>query len=177
MTRSEAEDYIHHCEEDDGPSSYEEAAEIFAAVFGRAPEPDDGDQGDLFSHAVAVVDGSEWQSRAARASVLQMSFTLDEADALLRALEIAPDYQGRTSQASVALMRQLAARVRGLVQAAERRRDIELTLAVEETRRKEGREPRAPARKTKPPSRSSSHRERLGGSIADVKAEKERVQL
>lgn len=56
MTKKDAEDYIRNCDENDGPESYEEAAEIFEAIFGRKPDPDDGDQGDLFSHAVAAVE-------------------------------------------------------------------------------------------------------------------------
>lgn len=57
MTRPEAEAYVRSCGEDDGPESYEEAAELFTAVFGRSPDSADGDQGDLWSHVCAAVDG------------------------------------------------------------------------------------------------------------------------
>lgn len=56
MTKSEATDYIAACGEDDGPESYEDAADIFAAIFGRRPHADDGDAHDLWSHACAAAE-------------------------------------------------------------------------------------------------------------------------
>lgn len=56
MIRDEAEDYVRSCGEDDGPETYEEAAELFEAIFGRAPDADDGDQGELWSHVCAAVE-------------------------------------------------------------------------------------------------------------------------
>jgi hypothetical protein len=40
---------------DDGyePESYEEAAEVFAALYGRTPDSADGDQGMVWSHCCA----------------------------------------------------------------------------------------------------------------------------
>ena len=55
MTRSEATEFILAAGEDDGPETYEDAAEIFAAIIGRAPDASDGDRGDLWSHACAAV--------------------------------------------------------------------------------------------------------------------------
>lgn len=55
MTESEAREYVASCGEDGGPETYEEAAELFAAIFGRQPDADDGDQGDLWSHVCAAV--------------------------------------------------------------------------------------------------------------------------
>jgi len=56
VSRDEAEGYVRACAEDEGPESYEDAAKIFAAIFGRDPDPEDGDAGDLWSHACAAVD-------------------------------------------------------------------------------------------------------------------------
>lgn len=57
MTKPEAIDYIQSCGEDDGPSSYAEAAEIFAALYERAPDADDGDKGQVWSLCCAAEDG------------------------------------------------------------------------------------------------------------------------
>ena len=51
--------YVLSCDEDDGPSDYEEAATLFAAIFGRRPDADDGSQGDLWSHICAAVNYEE----------------------------------------------------------------------------------------------------------------------
>ncbi len=56
LSRREAEDFVRECGEDDGPESYEEAAEIFAALYDRAPDADDGDQGEVWSLCCAAVD-------------------------------------------------------------------------------------------------------------------------
>lgn len=55
MSRREAEEYVRSCGEDDGPETYEDAAELFAAIFGRRPDADDGDMGELWSHVCAAV--------------------------------------------------------------------------------------------------------------------------
>lgn len=55
MDKAEAIEYVRGCGEDEGPSSYEQAAELFEAIFGRAPDDDDGDQGELWSHVCAAV--------------------------------------------------------------------------------------------------------------------------
>ena len=44
MTKREAIAYVRSCAEDEGPETYEEAAEIFAALYGRRPDADDGDR-------------------------------------------------------------------------------------------------------------------------------------
>lgn len=53
MTKQDALELL--ADDDYEPDSYEEAAELFAAVFERKPDADDGDQGMLFSHCVAAV--------------------------------------------------------------------------------------------------------------------------
>jgi hypothetical protein len=55
VIRSEAEEYVRTCLEDEGPDSYEEAAEIFAALYDRRPGSDDGDQGAVWSLCCAAV--------------------------------------------------------------------------------------------------------------------------
>ena len=52
---AEAEAYVRTCGEDEGPESYEEAAELFAALYGRAPDEDDGDQAGIWSLCCAAV--------------------------------------------------------------------------------------------------------------------------
>lgn len=59
MTISEAIKYVLACDEDDGPESYEDAAELFAALYGRDPNDDDGDQGQLWSLCCAAVNGDD----------------------------------------------------------------------------------------------------------------------
>lgn len=56
MTLEEAIAYVRDCGEDDGPLSYEEAVELFEAVFERTPEDDEGDAGRLWSHVCAAVE-------------------------------------------------------------------------------------------------------------------------
>jgi hypothetical protein len=56
MTECEAIDYVRSCGETDGPDTYEDAAELFRALYGRAPEADDGDQGQLWSLCCAAVE-------------------------------------------------------------------------------------------------------------------------
>ena len=56
MTETEARQYVQQCGEDEGPESYTEAAEIFAALYGRAPDADDGDQTQVWSLCCAAVD-------------------------------------------------------------------------------------------------------------------------
>lgn len=56
MSLQEAEDFVRSCGEDEGPESYEEAAEIFAAIYERAPDEADGDQGEVWSLCCAAVD-------------------------------------------------------------------------------------------------------------------------
>lgn len=55
METNDAIKYVQSCGESDGPESYEDAAELFRAVIGRAPDADDGDAGDLWSHVCAAV--------------------------------------------------------------------------------------------------------------------------
>jgi len=55
LSRADAEAFIRSCAEDEGPESYEHAAAIFAAIFGRHAADEDGDAGDLWSHACAAV--------------------------------------------------------------------------------------------------------------------------
>lgn len=57
MTKQDAIEYIKSCGEDEGPEDYSEAADVFAAIFGRAPTAADGTAGDLWSHACAAVEG------------------------------------------------------------------------------------------------------------------------
>ena len=52
MTRAEALDFVRNCSEDEGPDSPEEAAEIFAAIYGRQPDDEDGE---VWSHCCAAV--------------------------------------------------------------------------------------------------------------------------
>ena len=47
--------FVRSCSEDDGPETYDEAAGLFAAIFGRRPDSTDGDMGDLWSHCCAAV--------------------------------------------------------------------------------------------------------------------------
>lgn len=56
MTEQEAIEYVHSCGEGDGPESYEHAAEIFAALYDRRPDDEDGDQGDVWSLCCAAVE-------------------------------------------------------------------------------------------------------------------------
>lgn len=60
MTRVEAEQYVRSCSEDEGPETYAEAAEIFAAIFGRRPVDGDGGQGEMWSHCCAAVAEQPW---------------------------------------------------------------------------------------------------------------------
>lgn len=55
MTKREAEQYVLECGEDEGPESYGEAAEIFEALYGRQPDSEDGDQGQVWSLCCAAV--------------------------------------------------------------------------------------------------------------------------
>lgn len=55
MTESEAIEYVLSCGEDEGPSSYWHAAELFEALYGRAPDDEDGDAGELWSLCCAAV--------------------------------------------------------------------------------------------------------------------------
>lgn len=53
VTKSEALQYIASCDEDGGPETREEAVELFEALFGSAPDPED-DQGMIWSHVCAA---------------------------------------------------------------------------------------------------------------------------
>jgi hypothetical protein len=55
QSSAEAEQYVRSCGEDEGPETYEEAAEVFAALYGRDPDDDDGDTGDVWSLCCAAV--------------------------------------------------------------------------------------------------------------------------
>ncbi len=55
-TKDEAIEYVRGCGEHDGPDSYDDAARIFAALYGRAPSAEDGDQGSVWSLCCAAVD-------------------------------------------------------------------------------------------------------------------------
>jgi len=59
MTKADAIKYVRACDEDDGPESYSDAADLFRAIFGRTPTADDGDAGDLWSHVCAAVATEE----------------------------------------------------------------------------------------------------------------------
>lgn len=60
MTRHEAIAYVSGCAEDDGPDTYEYAAEIFEALYDRAPDDDDGDLGAVWSLCCAAVP-DDWE--------------------------------------------------------------------------------------------------------------------
>jgi hypothetical protein len=51
-----AMEYIKGCDEEEGPTSYADAAAIFAALFDRLPNAEDGNAGDLWSHCCAAVN-------------------------------------------------------------------------------------------------------------------------
>lgn len=56
MTRADAEQFVRECvEEDDGPESYAEACDIFAALYGRRPDAEDGDLTQVWSLCCAAV--------------------------------------------------------------------------------------------------------------------------
>ena len=55
MTKREAEEYVRSCGEDEGPETYAEAAEIFEALYGRAPDANDGSQFEVWSLCCAAV--------------------------------------------------------------------------------------------------------------------------
>lgn len=55
MTKQEAERQVRAYDENDGPETYEEAAELFLAIYGREPDADDGDRYMIFSHVCAAV--------------------------------------------------------------------------------------------------------------------------
>lgn len=55
MTRREARAYVRSCDEQEGPETYEEAAEVFAALYGRRPDADDGDTHAVWSMCCAEV--------------------------------------------------------------------------------------------------------------------------
>lgn len=55
MSRTEAIAFALSCDEDEGPESYDEAAELFAAMYGRRPDDSDGDQHELWSHVCAAI--------------------------------------------------------------------------------------------------------------------------
>mgnify|MGYP001609396400 CR=1 FL=1 len=54
MTIAEATEILRAMAEDD-EVSYADAAELFTAVIGRAPDADDGDAGALLSHCYAAI--------------------------------------------------------------------------------------------------------------------------
>lgn len=62
MTYDEAADYIRACgEDDDGPETWEDAAALFEAIFGRPPDPLDDDEKDqlfLWSAVCSAVDAT-----------------------------------------------------------------------------------------------------------------------
>lgn len=55
MTRREAKQYVRSCGEDEGPTSYDEAAEVFRALYGRDPDTEDGDMGEVWSLCCAAL--------------------------------------------------------------------------------------------------------------------------
>jgi hypothetical protein len=55
MTMTEAKRYVRSCAEDEGPQSYEDVAEVFSALYGRAPDAEDGDQGEVWSLCCVAV--------------------------------------------------------------------------------------------------------------------------
>jgi hypothetical protein len=56
MTEREAIAYVRSCGETDGPATYEQAAEVLAALYGRDPDDEDGDQGQVWSLCCAAVE-------------------------------------------------------------------------------------------------------------------------
>jgi hypothetical protein len=54
MTRDEAIERLQAAAEDD-PDLEADAADLFAAVYGRAPDADDGDAGELISLCYAAI--------------------------------------------------------------------------------------------------------------------------
>ena len=54
MTKADAITFVKSCGENDGPETYAEAAEIFEALYGRAPDTTDGDQGQIWSLCCAA---------------------------------------------------------------------------------------------------------------------------
>ena len=63
MTYNEAADYIRACgEDDDGPETWDDAAALFEAIFGRAADPLDEDERDqffLWSAVCSAVDAAD----------------------------------------------------------------------------------------------------------------------
>ncbi len=55
-TKREVYAYVVACDEDDGPEDYDTAAAMFAAVFGRPVDDDDGGRHALWSSICAAVD-------------------------------------------------------------------------------------------------------------------------
>jgi hypothetical protein len=56
MTKNETIKYIQSCAEEEGPTTYEDAAAIFAALFDRLPDAEDGTAADLWSHCCAAAN-------------------------------------------------------------------------------------------------------------------------
>lgn len=56
MTEQEAKQFILACDEDDGPSDWAELRGLFAALYGREPDDDDGDFTQVWSLCCAAVD-------------------------------------------------------------------------------------------------------------------------
>lgn len=55
MTYSKTELIVREYGENEGPETYEDVAEIFAAIYGRQPDADDGDVGEVWSTCCAAV--------------------------------------------------------------------------------------------------------------------------
>ena len=56
MTKQDAIEYVQSCGADDGPDSYEEAVELFTALYGCATDAQLGDsQGEIWSPCCAWV--------------------------------------------------------------------------------------------------------------------------
>jgi hypothetical protein len=56
MNRKEAEDFVRSCGEDEGPTSEYQLAEIFEALYDRAPDDEDAD---IWSLCCAAVSDEE----------------------------------------------------------------------------------------------------------------------
>lgn len=90
MTEQEAIEYVRGCGEDEGPESYGEAADLFAAIFGRRPDASDGDQGELWSHVCAAV--SQEATTMTTTDLTADTITDDQIRTLRTEAEAAGDY-------------------------------------------------------------------------------------
>lgn len=55
ISRKDAMKYVRKCAEAQGPETYAEAAELFAAIYARRPDKQDGDRFQVWSLCCAAV--------------------------------------------------------------------------------------------------------------------------